>query len=993
MDQQHRLMSQYVIRTPDQRLRVFVSSTLQELATERQAARAAIERLRLAPVMFELGARPHPAQELYRAYLDQSHIFIGVYWQRYGWVAPDMTISGLEDEYNLSGGKPKLIYIKSPAPEREPRLTEMLDRIKSDNISYKYFSTTDELREAIENDLAMVLSESFETTQRADIPIVPAPARRTNLARPLTPLIGREREQAAVRELLLQDTVSLVTLVGLGGAGKTSLARQTVFEVLDHFADGVFFVDLAAIDDPALVLSHIASTLDVRETAGHRSLIDSVKSFLHGKQLLLILDNCEQVVSAAPLIADLVHSCPPLKVLATSRAPLQVRAEHEFPLEPFSVPAQTQWRDLTALEYNAAIQLFVARAKEVRPDFVLTGSNAPAIAEICARLDGLPLAIELAAARSKLLSPQALLKRLRHDRDVLRSTARDLPERQQTLHSAIKWSYDLLDGDAQKLFRRLAVFVGGWIIDMAEPVCNGDGTLQDKVFDSLETLLNNSLIKSVETAHGELRFSMLQTVREYAGQRLVESGEAAQVQRWHAESFLALAEQANLYVRTASRREWIDRLEAEYDNLRAAHEWFNSQPDRVPDDLRLAGVMFLFWFTRGRWTEARQWIDQALRRPLPEGMSPQRAQVLNCAALLAVQQSDFVKANDCLDESLTYTRQVGDRLNLAYALSILGLEAQTQGDFAKARPLHAESIALFRALKDQWGLGFALFLDGMAAYWHSDYAGARAAYEEGIVLFRNVGDKWRAAGPLGRLGDLDFRLGHIAEARRLYTESLSLFREANDKSGIATALNPLGSVALKEGDLDLAAAYFRESLAVNQDLGDKQGMAWANFGLADVSFRRRDFEQTEGLLQRSLALLFEVGDGGGIAWVLQFKGNAECARCNFRGAAVLLAIALDMARQFDHVVTTAFCFPGLVCVAAHDQHSGLAAQLLGIAEVQRDQVAAMGSASDLQEYDRLLAEARSRVDVRACATQIMEGRALPRMDAVAFALRTYADYN
>ena len=585
-----------------------------------------------------------------------------------------------------------------------------------------------------------------------------------------------------------------------------------------------------------------------------------------------------------------------------------------------------------------------------------------------------------------------LLDRLRQNRDVLKSTARDVPERQQTLHNTIKWSYDLLDGDAQKLFRRLAVFAGGWTLDLAETVCNGDGALQDKVFDSLETLLDNSLIKSIEAAHGEPRFSMLQTVHEYAWQRLLESGEAEHVQRWHAECFLALAEQANLYVRTINQREWIDRLEAEYDNLRAAHEWFNAQPDRIPDDLRLAGVMFLFWFARGRWTEARQWLDQTLQRPLPGGMSPQRAQVLNCAALLAVQQSDSVKVNACLNESIPYTRQAGDRLNLAYGLAIQGLATQTRGDFSTARALHAESIALFRALKDHWGLGFALYLDGMAAYWQGDYAAARAAYEESIILFRAIGDKWRAAGPLGRLGDLDFRLGKNAEARRLYLESLALFREANDKSGIATSLNPLGAVALKEDDLDQASAYYQESLAINQELGDKQGMAWACVGLGTAAYRQRDYDQAESMLQHALALLTDVGDDGGMAWVLQQKGYVNCARGNFRGAAVLFAMALDMARQLDHVVTLAFCFPGLVCIAVQDHQPQLAAQLLGMAEALRDQVATLGSASDLADYDRLLAEARGTIDPQTYAAEISAGRTLPQADAVAFALHAFAEY-
>jgi predicted ATPase len=985
-------MSQRLIRTPDQRLRVFVSSTLQELASERQAARAAVEQLRLAPVMFELGARPHPAQELYRSYLEQSHIFIGIYWQKYGWVAPEMTISGLEDEYELAGSKPKLIYIKSPAPDRESRLTEMLNRIKGDNLSYKYFTTDAELREAIENDLAMVLSESFETIRPVDSPIDSAPPRRTNLTQPPTPLIGRERERAAVWALLAQDSVSLVSLIGLGGAGKTRLAWQVALDQIDRFADGAFFIDLAPIADPDHVPGLIASTLGVRETPGNRTLFDSVKNYLSNKQMLLVLDNCEQVSAAALLIADLVQSCHALKLLATSRTPLHIRSEREFPLLPFSPPDQKQWHDLEALERNAAIRLFIDRANGVRPGFALTDSSAPVIAEICARLDGLPLAIELAAARIKILSPQLLLDHLRQNREVLKSIARDVPERQQTLHNTIKWSYDLLDGAAQKLFRRLAVFAGGWTLDMAEAVCHGAGALQDQVFDSLETLLDNSLIKSVEAAHGEPRFNMLQTVHEYAWQRLLESGEAEHVQRWHAESFLALAEQANLHVRTINQREWFDRLEAEYDNLRAAHDWFNQQPDRVSDDLRLAGVLFLFWFARGRWTEARQWIDQTLQRPLPDGMSSQRAQVLNCAALLAVQQSDASKVKASLSESIPYTRQAGDRLNLAYGLAIQGLAIEAQGDSSQARRLHAESIALFRTLKDHWGLGFALYLDGMAAYWQGDYAAAQAAYEESIILFRAIGDKWRAAGPLGRLGDLDLRLGNDAEARRLYVESLALFREADDKSGIATALNPLGAVALREGDLDQAATYYQESLTINQQLGDKQGMAWACVGLGTVAYRQHDFDSAEGMLQRSVALLTDVGDDGGIAWVLQQKGYVDCARGNFRGAALLFGMALDMARHLNHVVTLAYCFPGLVCIASHDDQPLLAAQLLGMAEALRDQVATLGSASDFADYDQLLTEARGTIDSQAYAAEISAGRALSQADAAAFALDAFAEH-
>ncbi len=461
--------SSRLIRTPDQRLRVFVSSTLQELAEERTAAREAIAQLRLAPVMFELGARPHPPQELYRAYLDQSHIFIGIYWQKYGWVAPEMTLSGLEDEYNLSGDKPKLIYVKAPAPEREVRLHALLDRIRADDrVSYKPFAAAAELRDLIENDLALLLTEGFEAAARPQVEAAPQATPPTNVPIPRNPLIGRERELQTACASLLRDDIYLVTLTGTGGTGKSRLTLEIALQLRADFPDVVFLVRLSIVKSHTRVVAAIADALDLREASGGQPLTDALIDHLREKRLLLILDSYERVMAAISLVIQLLEACPWLKILVTSRMALHVRAEKELSIPPLALPVRRTTLSLEQVSQSAAVQLFVQRAQSVNSEFALTSKNAALIAEICQRLDGLPLALELAAARTRLLSPPMLLARLEHRLELLRGGTRDLPARQHTLRSAIDWSYDLLNENARLLFCRLAVFVGGCRLEDAD---------------------------------------------------------------------------------------------------------------------------------------------------------------------------------------------------------------------------------------------------------------------------------------------------------------------------------------------------------------------------------------------------------------------------------------------------------------------------------------------------------------------------------------------
>jgi len=821
-----------IILTPDQRLRVFVSSTLQELADERRAARQAIARLRLAPVMFELGARPHPPRELYRAYLDQSDIFVGIYWQKYGWVAPGETISGLEDEYRLSGGRPKLIYVKTPAPEREPRLAELLDGIRGgDTASYKPFTAATELQDLIENDLALLLTERFEATQTPGVQATAAP--RASLPVPPTRLVDRGRERELINDLLLRPDVGLVTLTGPGGCGKTRLGLQAAFDIQARFEDGAFFVPLASLSDPGLVVPTIAKALEIREASGGRPLLDILKDYLSDRHLLLLLDNFEQVVSAAPLVVELLEACTSLKVLVTSRMPLRVRGEKECQVFPLALPERRRAPDAESLSQYAAIELFIQRAQDVKPGFQVTNETAPAVAEICYQLDGLPLAIELAAARIKILSPQALLARLENRLDVLRGGPRDLPVRQQTLRDAIGWSYDLLSQNAQALFRRLAAFVGGWTLEAAEAVCNADGDLDVDVLDEVEALVDNNLLVSSET-EGELRFGMLGTIRDYARERLAASGEEAAVRRHHAGYYLGLAMTIEPQTRTAERVRWLDRLEAEHDNLRAALAWSQSPSGDIETGLQLAILLIWFWQARGYLSEGCQWLESLLAHPAAMPRTPYRAWLLFAAGGLAWSQGNLAHSRVRLEESVSIGREAGDLRCVAYAQSLLGLGQTNRGDPAAARPLHSESVALFREAGDKWGEAMALnfFSDTMLAL--GDLAAARSLAEASLALWRETQDPWGIAQPTLALAAMDLTTGQYDAARPRYEESVRLFQSVGDRWTLSWALSGLGQYLLSQGDAQQARVKFEQSLRLCRAADNPTGLIMCLAGLARV---------------------------------------------------------------------------------------------------------------------------------------------------------------
>ena len=720
------------------------------------------------------------------------------------------------------------------------------------------------------------LTAEFPPLRTLDNPDTP-----NNLPQQVTSFIGREAVMADVRLLLGKTRV--LTLTGSGGAGKTRLSLQVAADVLEQYQGGVWLVELASLADPGLVPQTVASVLGIKEQAG-QTITQTLIAALKGKALLLLLDNCEHLLSAcATLVAALIRACPNVTVLATSREPLGIGGETAYRVPSLSLPDAKASRMATPISLSQfeSVRLFIERAQAVKPDFAVTNQSAPALAQLCFRLDGIPLAIELGAARVRSLAVEQINDRLDSRFRLLTGGDRSALPRQQTLRALIDWSYDLLTEGEKTFLARLSVFAGGWTLEAAESVCGFDPLEDSEVLDLLTSLADKSLVLCEETAGDQAtRYRMLETIRQYGAERLAAGGKGSTVRERHVGFFVTLAEEAAPQLQGPDQVRWLNRLETEHDNLRAAlddcaAETTGSAPGAATfalSGLRLSGRLVGFWDVRGHLTEGRAHLARALagRDAAERGASAGSIEAiavtkevggaLLAAGRAALHQGDNLAAHSLLEESLVLNREIGDKSGIANVLMSLGFVASNQGDYAYARSFYAESLVLYREIGDRSGIARALLNLGIVASNQGDYAGARSFYAESLVLQREIGGKSGIAYALINLGNVALRQGDYAGARSLYVESLVLQREIGGKYGIAYALINVGNVALRQGDYAYARSLYEESLVLCREIGDKYGIAYALMSMAEaVALGENDVPRGTMLWAASCSLRENIG--------------------------------------------------------------------------------------------------------------------------------------
>ncbi len=756
---------------------------------------------------------------------------------------------------------------------------------------------------------------------------------------PLTSFVGREREIAEVSELLRRPEVRLLTLTGTVGVGKTRLAMHVAANTSDFFIHGVLFIPLSSVNEAALVLPTIAQALEVSED-GEQPLLERLKAALQEMQLLLILDNFEQVVDAGLAVAALLADCPRLKILVTSRVILHVQAEHVYTITPLTVPDITHLPEPAALAQNEAVTLFVQRAKTTKPDFQLTGDNAEAIARICVLLDGLPLAIELAAARSKYVSPQTLLAQLEQRLSVLTGGARDLPERQRTLREAIAWSYDLLGPVEQKVFRRLSVFSGGSSLDAVIQVCAVADDLEGGFPEVLEALVDKNLLRQEEQVEGNVRYWILQTIREFGLECLANAGELEVTRNAHAAYYLSLVEKSVPYLAGAEQARWHDRLEQEHENLRAALEWTLKQAEmeerKAEYALKMCIALMSFWEVRGYFREGRMFLEQALA--LSKSIaSTVKGEALYGAGLLALLQNDHKRAEELLQESLELFRSLEDKSGIAKSLRLLGSLARARNMYRQARSLLEEALTISTELADKKGIATTREILAEVYTAQGNYKSASALLEENLVLYSTLGQLYRTDYVLYYLARVLFlSKGDQEKAYAMADESLERFREVGHKQFIAYTLSLLGQMLQRYGEDSKARQFSQESVAIFKELDYKRGIAESLINLARIEASAGNVKAAEGYFEES--------------WIIL--------------------------REIDDKELSAQCLEGLGEVAVMQGTLYRAAQLWGTAATLRAAIGAPMPPAYRASYERAVAEARSKLNEQFAAAWA-KGRTLP----------------
>ena len=785
------------------------------------------------------------------------------------------------------------------------------------------------------------------------------------LPTPPTPFVGREHEVDGVRKLLCSDGVRLVTLVGPGGCGKTRLALEVAARLADEFKDGVHFVPLAAVIDPDLVASTISMVLGAKESPA-RPVIEILQDHLQNRCTLLVLDNFEQVAPAAEMIADLMARCTHVKMLVTSRVVLRLSGEHEYQLPPLTLPDSKRLPAAEELSNYSAIALFAQRARAVRQDFALSEENAGDIVEICDRVDGLPLAIELAAAHIKLFSPRALRARLGQRLNLLKGGARDLPARHQALRRTIDWSYDLLDPAEQALFRRLSVFMGGCTLEAAQRVGNTPESIGFDVLDAVSALIDKSLLRREDGVDGEPRFTMLQTIREYGEEALKSTPEDAAVRQAHAHYCLNLAEQARPHLTGADQATWLARLEAEHDNLRAAFAWAEEQQDSEIA-LRLGTALWRFWAVRGLLGEGHMRLKRILRLPGAHARTAGRARVLNALGTILHEIGELRSARSYLDESLSIFREIDDRNGIATVLNDLGWVTLHEGDSSAARTLLHEALTLNRELENARGSAVALHSLGWIEMQYGNYGSSRAFLEESLKYRRTAGDLSGAAYEIANLAFVDQCQGRFDQAAVRLDDASRTLHEVGHRQLIAWTLFVQGHGAYEQGLYENAESLLLESASTWRSVDNRPALAWTLVLLANVTRRLDDGPRAVELLDESLGLWNDTGVVWGIPATLCGLGHVAASNEEFEKAATMYSESAERCRSLDDKLGLAEALEGMAAVQFARGDVRLAAVPLAEADVIRHRIQAPPPPRIRLEREGLIDALRTELGEKALA--------------------------